>query len=287
MGSDNMVQDYSYQQSPQGQSYPSINPASTLRRIGAYIIDILLISLVMGLIFGLFFMAGFFSFQMTPQTSSPTDFTAIYGGFQIVLTLLSALIQFSYFVVMESEKFGGATLGKKVLDIKVVGEYGREVGYGPSLIRNLARLLWSIPCIGFIILIIDIVLIADDDQRIGDRIADTYVVRESPSSQAYSQSQQSYSNSRGKMGQQQGRSSQTPPPPKPSQESKSKGFSQKAEPSQDSQLSPSDPWKEEPERSSSPPGEQKKQCPQCGKKTLVVSSSGSKYCTNCDYTQWD
>ncbi len=286
-----MKQDYTYQQPTGGQSYSPINPASTLRRIAAYIIDIILIGLIQGLIIGILFFMGFFSFQMFLQPSSP-GFGSFFGGLQLAFTSLSAIIQLGYFTLMESEKFSGATLGKKLLSIKVVGENGKEVDIEPSFIRNLARLLWSIPCVGFIILIVDVILIHEDGQRIGDRIADTYVVKESASGQGYSQYQQDYSSYGQGKDQGPGGSKKTPPPPKPTEErTQSK---QRSEPSQPS-TKPPEPSKsskgkfgETKEREKPPsPDEGSKTCPKCGKESLVVSANGSKYCTNCDYTHWD
>ncbi|MEF8831953.1 MAG: RDD family protein [Candidatus Thermoplasmatota archaeon] len=155
------------------------NHASTLRRIGAYIIDIVFLWILTMFLFLSFLFLGFFSWGIFIETEPQAMFLGFYNASYLILLLLSGLIDLAYFTILEAEKYGGATIGKRLLDIKVVGEYGNEVGLGTSFIRNIARLLWQIPCIGFIILIIDVFLIADSEQRIGDMLASTLVVKES------------------------------------------------------------------------------------------------------------
>jgi len=46
-----------------------------------------------------------------------------------------------------------------------------------SLIRNLARLIWDLPVIGFLLFLIDLILIIAKKRRIGDYIAGTRVIK--------------------------------------------------------------------------------------------------------------
>jgi len=101
----------------------------------------------------------------------------------IVLIAIGALIDFIaliiYFTIQEGGK-KNATLGKRLLKIRVADEYNRPIGTREAFIRNLGRFTF-IPIFGSIILIIDSILIlaTDRQQRIGDRMAHTIVVRDS------------------------------------------------------------------------------------------------------------
>jgi len=158
-----------------------------------------------------FIILGFISWQMFIEIDpDPMVFGFYRASYLIFITAISAFIHLAYFTFLESEKGGGATIGKRVLDIKVVDEYGKKVDLVTSFIRNIVRWLWQIPCIGLIILIIDVVLIADSDQRIGDRLASTYVVKESGISRVHPD----HGTSQGYPQQRDRSSQQTPPPPK-------------------------------------------------------------------------
>jgi len=156
------------------------NHASVFRRIGAYIIDsIILVIFFMFAIGGLIFF-DFISSELFVDIGGEPGavFSGVLSASYIGLSLLSSLVVLLYFSILESKIGGGSTLGKNLFNIKVIGNRGEKIGLGPSLLRNILRWLWQIPCLGFIILIIDVLLIADSDQRIGDKIIDTYVVEE-------------------------------------------------------------------------------------------------------------
>jgi len=241
---------------PRGSRF---NYASTLRRIGAYIIDMILLLILTFLLFLVFFFSGFVSWEILVEGEPTSLFPGFFFPFYLVG--ISSIIDLIYFTILESKKGWGATIGKKVLDIKVIDEYGRKIDLGTSFVRNIARLLWQIPCIGFIILIIDVVLMADSDQRIGDRLASTYVVKESSiprdypdhgTFQNYPQQHQwdrSYS------------SQKTHPIPKAAKiEGESSPALQNRKPRTDSSL-----------------------CPNCGNYSLVKSDDGGENCIDCSY----
>ncbi len=200
------------------------NYASTLRRIGAYIIDIILLLILTGILFFAFIVFGLLSWELFLETEPDTVILEFYSASYLILLLISSIIDLVYFTVLESEKGGGATIGKRILDIKVIDEYGKKIDLVSSFIRNIVRLLWQIPCIGLIILIIDVFLIADSEQRIGDRLAYTYVVDESKSIRGYP----AYGTSQGYPRQQwnqgpysskkENRKHKIPPPPPPDAE---------------------------------------------------------------------
>ncbi|WLT31946.1 RDD family protein [Geothrix sp. PMB-07] len=77
---------------------------------------------------------------------------------------------------------GGRTLGKRWVGLRVLMADGRPVGWSPSLIRNLLRVVDGLPgayTVGLISL-----LLTRDFQRIGDLVAGTLVVHVEASIQA-------------------------------------------------------------------------------------------------------
>ena len=83
-------------------------------------------------------------------------------------------ICFGYFIAMEAQ-FGG-TVGKMALGLKVAKVDGSgPIGWVPSLVRNLLRIVDALP----FLYIIGMILIWNSDkrQRLGDRVAETVVVK--------------------------------------------------------------------------------------------------------------
>ncbi|MEW6336463.1 MAG: RDD family protein [Acidobacteriota bacterium] len=89
------------------------------------------------------------------------------------LCLAFLLVMLLYFVVFEA--FVGGTPGKLVLRLRVVGADGSPVGLRRAIVRNLLRVVDSLPALG----ILGAVLIASSNERtrIGDRVAGTRVIR--------------------------------------------------------------------------------------------------------------
>ncbi|MFC1903911.1 RDD family protein [Chloroflexota bacterium] len=94
-------------------------------------------------------------------------------GISDPICLVFLFIIFAYLILIEA--YAGWTVGKRVLGMKVVDESGGKIGLSRSIIRNLLRFVDGLPAFN----ILGIVLIASSsrDQRFGDRIAKTYVVR--------------------------------------------------------------------------------------------------------------
>lgn len=170
---------------------------SSLRRLGAYILDILVISILF------IIMLGILQYLGIDFIGIPSEITLIAGGFMpttasYLLTIsLFSILHLLYFTVLEWDKFLGSSLGKHLASLKVVDTYGRKISFSSSFIRNVFRLLWPVPFIfieilplieplpipniaylGVVITVIDLVLIKKDDQRIGDKVAGTYIVHE-------------------------------------------------------------------------------------------------------------
>jgi uncharacterized RDD family membrane protein YckC len=86
-------------------------------------------------------------------------------------TLLLALV-LGYYVLCEAAT--GATLGKRMVGIRVVGEDGRGLTFWAAIVRNVLRLVD-----GFFFYLVGVIfaLTSERRQRLGDRAAHTVVVR--------------------------------------------------------------------------------------------------------------
>lgn len=88
-------------------------------------------------------------------------------------TLLAATVGFVYHVVLEGRT--GQTAGKRAAGIAVVRSDGRPCSYTAATLRTGGRFVDALP-IGYLVGIAAI-LLTDRDQRLGDLLADTEVVR--------------------------------------------------------------------------------------------------------------
>ena len=134
-------------------NYQGIGP-----RIAAQIVDTIII-LILYMLVG-FAMAGSFSFDFTGEAAYP-------------IIAASGLIVLLYFVLLEG--LTGATIGKRLLKIKVVRVDGSPCGIGPAAIRTILRIIDGLP----FLYIIGMILIARSPmkQRLGDRVARTVVIK--------------------------------------------------------------------------------------------------------------
>lgn len=126
-------------------------------RIGAQIVD----SIVMILLFVVGFgMAG---------AGSSADL-----GIVSLLFVLLGIGGGAFYVLLLEGAWDGQTVGKKLFGIKVVTESGEQCGYAASLVRNLLDVVD-----GFFYYAVGLAFMAASDkrQRLGDRVADTVVVR--------------------------------------------------------------------------------------------------------------
>jgi len=89
------------------------------------------------------------------------------------ICLVFLFIIFAYMILMEA--YLGWTIGKRILGMRVMDGSGSRIGLSKSVIRNLLRLVDGLPAFN----IVGIVLIASSprNQRFGDRVAGTYVIR--------------------------------------------------------------------------------------------------------------
>ncbi len=138
-----------YQQQAPAMAYVSVWP-----RALAIIIDGIIIGVIAGIINAI-----------TAAGSTDPGRLAVSGS-------ISGVLAFIYFIVLEATM--GATLGKRLLGLRVVKEDGSAIGWGGSIIRNLLRIID-----GLFIYLVGAIIVWNTQrrQRLGDILAHTVVVR--------------------------------------------------------------------------------------------------------------
>lgn len=126
-------------------------------RLIAHLIDGVILSFGLGIIsfaIGVNFNSGFMSVVYSPGS------------------LLAFLLIMAYFVYFEtSDK--QATIGKSIMDLKVIKQDGSKLTTADAIIRYLGKILSAfIFMIGFLMVLFD-----DEKRALHDRIANTYVVK--------------------------------------------------------------------------------------------------------------
>lgn len=138
----------------QPQTQERGNVAGFWIRVGAFLIDSIVIGIVAGVFTG------------GEAITNPDLRNAQHSGIETIATFL-------FFTLLWSNIGGGQTLGMRLLGLRVVDRDGKTVGYGTAVLRY----------IGFIIscaaILLGIVWVAFDPYKQGwhDKIASTYVVR--------------------------------------------------------------------------------------------------------------
>jgi uncharacterized RDD family membrane protein YckC len=146
------------------RGWSSLENAGIPLRFVAVALDTVLVFLPLVVVAGLL-SGGAYENHVSGQTNVGTDLS---GRALLFLTLLS----FGYYIVCESAT--GATLGKRLVGIRVVGDDGEPVTFGAAVVRNLVRVVDALffYFVGFIFAIL-----STRGQRLGDRAAHTIVVR--------------------------------------------------------------------------------------------------------------
>ncbi len=148
---------HSYSRTPVGNN--EIQLASLGSRIVAYIIDTIVV-----------FVLAILVLSIMASIQTITD-----DLYNLLAYLVYALVFFGYFILLEGPLGKGKTVGKRVLKLRVIKKDQSMTGYGASFGRNILRLID-----GFFFYIIGMILISSSDlnQRLGDRAADTIVIKE-------------------------------------------------------------------------------------------------------------
>ena len=110
-----------------------------VRRVIAYVIDATIVFFVLLILVAI---------AIVPflVLSGPGVFGAILGS---VFTFLFGVILFLYFVVFEV--LAGASIGKRVMGLKIVASGGRPPNAVEALVRNVSKLYW-------LLLILDVIV---------------------------------------------------------------------------------------------------------------------------------
>ena len=137
-----------YQQTMPAQSQSQLQYAGVGPRFLAILIDSIIIGVVAGIL-GVIL----------------RDSPGLSGG-------ITGLLALAYFIVMEATQ--GATLGKMALGLRVTRTDGSPISWTESIIRNLLRIID-----GLFVYLIGAILVWTSPlkQRLGDRVANTVVVR--------------------------------------------------------------------------------------------------------------
>jgi uncharacterized RDD family membrane protein YckC len=142
----------------------SMENAGVALRFVAVLLDAVIVFFPAGIIIGLLSGGGY------TETGKGYANTGIdVGGRAAWLFLAFGL---GYYVFYEAVT--GATLGKRMVGIHVIGEDGEHLTFGASLVRNLLRL---VDCLFFYLVGGIFALTSPRGQRLGDRAAHTLVVR--------------------------------------------------------------------------------------------------------------
>jgi uncharacterized RDD family membrane protein YckC len=131
------------------------------RRVVATIIDGVLLAVVSGVL------------TAPGAIVSGQDGNAVGGLLSGLGALVFLALYFAYYIVMEG--LYGRTLGKMAVGIRVIREDdGATPGFGKAALRTVLRIVDSI---GSYLVAFIVVLISDKNQRLGDMVAKTLVVR--------------------------------------------------------------------------------------------------------------
>jgi uncharacterized RDD family membrane protein YckC len=152
------------QVSKRERGWTNLENAGIPLRFVAVVLDALIVFVPLFFVVGLMSGGGYKN-HVNGQTNVGIDLDG--GAFLLLLALT-----LGYYIVCESAT--GATLGKRIVGIRVVGEDGEAVTFGAAVVRNLVRVVDALffYFVGFISAIL-----SQRGQRLGDRAAHTIVVR--------------------------------------------------------------------------------------------------------------
>ncbi len=138
------------------------------RRVLAYIIDTIILSIAGGIISGMFLGSAAGLSSLT----GGSDQTAAFTGAMLGVQSVSFVINWLYFALLESSSMQG-TLGKKALGMIVTDLDGQRIGFGRATGRYFAKILSTlIVFIGFLM-----VGFSARKQGLHDLIASTLVYK--------------------------------------------------------------------------------------------------------------
>ena len=141
-----------------GASEPTVQYAGVGLRFVAWFVD-LIVLIALG-------------YALALATGNTTEEGFVLTG---PLALLYFAAGFAYYIVLEATI--GATLGKLLTNLRVVKEDGARLDWSSSVVRNVFRLVDALPLLIPYLVGAILVWTSEKNQRLGDRVADTVVVR--------------------------------------------------------------------------------------------------------------
>jgi len=148
-----------------GADLDAVVDAGFIRRLGAYLID----SMLLGSIFYVVFLIGMVALAIVATNNLENEDTFLIG--MAVVYLIYPVMSLAYYAGMESSKLQ-ATVGKLALGIKVVDRQGRRLGFGRAAGR------WAGSIVSYLILYIGFFMAGwtRRKQALHDLMAGTFVV---------------------------------------------------------------------------------------------------------------
>ena len=146
------------------RGWSTLENAGIPLRFVAVLLDALIVFFPAGIVFGLLTGGGY------AERGDGYATAGVDLGSTVFWLLVGSGV--AYYIVCEAAT--GATLGKHMVGIRVVGEDGEHVTFGAAVVRNLLRLVDALffYLVGFLFAIV-----STRGQRLGDRAAHTIVVR--------------------------------------------------------------------------------------------------------------
>jgi uncharacterized RDD family membrane protein YckC len=139
------------------------------KRFIAFLIDVIILTVVIMILFGILGTVGFIGASST-ETSDSAGMVAAMMGAGLLMQVLSLALQVGYFTYFESSERQG-TIGKTAMGLIVADENGNRLDMQKALIRNIMRLISGMIClIGYLM-----AFFTDKKQTLHDIVAKTNV----------------------------------------------------------------------------------------------------------------
>ncbi|MHC4589282.1 MAG: RDD family protein [Planctomycetota bacterium] len=106
----------------------------------------------------------------------PGDHRWVQGSGSFVtdpLCLAFLLVIIAYFILLEG--LAGATVGKMLVRVRIVGADGERITMAQSVVRNVLRVVDSLPALNLVGIVL--ILVSPEKARFGDLVAKTRVIR--------------------------------------------------------------------------------------------------------------
>ncbi len=139
------------------------------KRFIAFLIDAIILTVVIGILFGILGAVGFIGASST-ETDDSAGMMATIMGAGLLLQVVSLALQVGYFTYFESSE-RQATIGKSAMGLIVADENGNRLDTQKALIRNIMRLISGMIClIGYLM-----AFFTEKKQTLHDIVAKTNV----------------------------------------------------------------------------------------------------------------